>query len=116
MNLEELKSRTIKVKKVTLKDGSEWHIRKLSATLGIAVGAAFKAAGHTDPNGPEPSQEQMLSAYSLLLSKTVCDEAGALGLDTDEGRAELKNMDYPTVQELAGEVQEWSIPDSAKKN
>lgn len=116
MNLDELKKRTIKVAKVSLSDGSEWHIRKLSATVGIAVGNAFMAAGHTDPNGPAPSQEQMLDAHSLLLSKAVCSEAGDLLLDSDEGRAALKDLDYPTIQELSSKAQEWSIPDGAKKN
>lgn len=116
MNLEELKKRHAKVTKTVLSDGSEWHIRKLSAALSIAISAAFKAAGHTDPDGPEASQEQMLDAYSLLLSKAICDEAGVLSLDSDEGRAELKNLDFGTIQELTLKAQEWSLPDTAKKN
>lgn len=116
MNLDELKSRTIKVKKVTLSDGSEWHIRKVSAVVGIAISNAFKDAGHTNPEGSEPSDEQLLEAYSLLLSKSVCSEAGVLELDSDEGREWFKSLDYPTIQELAGESQEWTLPGSAKKN
>ncbi len=116
MNLDELKARTVKVTKVTLDDGSEWHLRKLSATVAIAVGNAFLAAGHTDPNGSAPSQEQSLDAHSLLLSKAVCNEAGELLLDSDEGRMTLKELDYPTIQELANKAQEWSVPGSAKKN
>lgn len=116
MDLATLKSRIVKVKAVTLSDGSAWNLRKLSATVGIAVSNAFTAAGHVDPDGPEPSQEQVLDAHALLLSKSLCDEAGALLLDSDEGRAELKNLDYPTIQELAKEAQEWSTPSNSKKN
>lgn len=116
MDLKTLRSRLPKVTTITLEDGSAWHIRKLSAAMGQSISNAFKAAGHIDPNGPEPSAGEMLDAYSLLLSKAVCDEAGTLLLDNDEGRAELKNLDMPTIQELAKHVQEWSLPSDAKKN
>lgn len=115
MNIDELKKRLSKVTKVTLDDGSEWHVRKLSAALGIALSNSFKSAGHTNPDGQEASQEQMLDAYSLLLSKALCDETGALSLDSDEGRTELQNLDFGTIQELTCKVQEWSLP-ASKKN
>jgi len=115
VNLESLKKRHAKVIKVTLADGSEWTIRKLGAALSLELSNKFKAAGHTDPNGQEASQEQMLEAYSELLSKAICDESGTLSLDSDEGRAELKNLDFGTITELTTKVQESSVS-TAKKN
>jgi hypothetical protein len=116
MNLEELKKRNAaSITTVTLADGSVWQLRKLNAAAGIAVGRAFQAAGHTDPDGPEPSPEKQMEAYSLLLSKTICDEAGNLVLDTDEGRAELLKLDFAAVQELGTAAQEWCLS-AAKKN
>jgi hypothetical protein len=116
MNLDELKKRNAaNIKPITLSDGSALFLRKLTAAVGIAVGKAFQAAGHTDPDGPEPSAEKQAEAYALLLSKTVCDEAGALTLDSDEGRAQLMLLDLPTVQELGAEAQAWCLA-SAKKN
>lgn len=116
MNLDRLKERiAANVTTVTLEDGSEWRLRKLTAAVGIAVGAAFRAAGHTDPDGPEPSPEKQAEAYALLLSKTICDESGALVLDSDEGRGALAQLDMPTVLELGSKAQEWCLS-GAKKN
>ena len=118
MNLESLKKRNAaNVKPVQVADLS-LHLRKLTAADGMAVGKAFQAAGHTDPNGPEPSTEQFTVAYALLLSKTICDETGTLTLDSDEGRAELAKLDFQTAQQLGKEAQEWSglIGDDSKKN
>ena len=116
MNLDELKKRNAaNIKPVTLGDGSALFLRNLTAAVGIAVGKAFQAAGHTDPDGPEPSPEKQEEAYALLLSKTVCDEAGALTLDSDEGRAQLRLLDFATVQELGLAAQDWCLS-SAKKN
>lgn len=116
MNLDELKKRNAaNITKVVISDGSEWMFRKMTAACGMAVGRAFQAAGHTDPNGPEPSADQLAEAYSLLLSKTVCDEAGNLVLDSDEARAELSKLDFGTMQELGAKAQEWNLP-AAKKN
>jgi hypothetical protein len=118
MDLESLKKRNAaNVKPVQVADLS-LHLRKLTAADGMAVGKAFQAAGHTDPNGPEPSAEQFVIAFALLLSKTVCDEAGTLTLDSDEGRAEIAKLDFRTLQELATAAQQWSglIGDDSKKN
>jgi uroporphyrinogen-III synthase len=116
MNLEELKKRNAgRITKVTLGDGSEWQLCKLTAAVGMAIGRAFMAAGHTDPNGPEPPPEKQAEAYALLLSKTICDEAGNLILDSDEAREELLKLDLPTIQELGAHAQSWSLT-TAKKN
>jgi hypothetical protein len=94
------------------------HLRKLTAADGMAVGKAFQDAGHTDPNGPEPTSEQFAVAYAILLSKTICDEAGNLTLDSDEGRAELQKLDFQTAQQLGEAAQKWSglLQDESKKN
>jgi hypothetical protein len=118
MNLESLKKRNaanilpVTVAELTL------CLRKLTAADGMAVGKAFQAAGHTDPNGPEPTTEQFAVAYALLLSKTICDETGTLTLDSDEGRSELQKLDFQTAQQLGTKAQEWSglMEDSSKKN
>jgi hypothetical protein len=116
MNLESLKARNAaNVKQVTV-DGLTLHLRKLTAAAGMLVGKAFQAAGHIDPNGPEPSPEAYAEAYALLLSKTVCDESGALTLDSDEGREELRKLDFRAAQELSLAAQEWSGLVDSKKN
>lgn len=116
MNLEELKKRNAaNVKKSTLSDGSVWYFRKMPAACAMAIGRAFAAAGHTDPNGPEPSTTQLAEAYALLLSKATCNEAGEVTLDSDDGRAELLKLDFNTTQEAVNEAQEWCLS-AAKKN
>lgn len=115
MNLEELKKRVAKNTAVTLKDGSVWPMRKLSAATGIAIGKAFMAAGHVDPDGPEPEPQKLIDAYSLLLSKVLCDESGALSLDSDEGREYLQQLDLETILELGEQAQEICLG-GAKKN
>jgi hypothetical protein len=115
MNLDELKKRNAAYTTLTLEDGSAWRVKKLSAAVGIAIGKAFQAAGHTDPNGAEPSTDELLNAYSLLLSNVLCDEAGVLTLDTDEGRDELKKLDMATILELGEKAQEACMG-TAKKN
>jgi hypothetical protein len=114
VNLESLRKRN--VCKVALEDGSEWHLRKLSASASAIVGNAFLAAGHTDPDGPPPTTEQRADAFALLLSKSICDESGALTLDSDEARQELANLDAQTLLELGAKAQEWSTPAQSKKN
>lgn len=115
MNLDELKKRNVaKVTKVTLDDGSEWNLRKMAAAVGMAVGRAFLAAGHVDPNGPEPTAEKQAEAYALLLSKTLCDADGVLLFDSDEARTELMNLDLATMQTLGTKAQEWNLPESKK--
>lgn len=118
MNLESLKARNAaNITSVTVGDLS-LHLRKLTAADGMAVGKAFQAAGHTDPNGPEPTSEQFAVAYAILLSKTICDEAGTLTLDSDEGRTELQKLDFQTAQQLGEHAQKWSglLGDESKKN
>lgn len=116
MNLESLKARNAKnVTSIEL-DGEKVYLRKLSAGDGMAVGKSFQAAGHTDPNGPEPPPEAFAEAYALLLSKTLCDEAGNLTCDTDDARAELRKLDFQSAQTLSMKAQEWSGLGESKKN
>jgi hypothetical protein len=114
VNLESLRKRS--VKQVTLSDGSVWHIRKMSATASQLIGEAFQAAGHTNPDGPEPTTEQRSAAFALLLSKAICDESGVVTLDSDEARQELANLDAETLLELGTAAQEWNMPAQSKKN
>lgn len=116
MNLESLKKRNAaNVTSMNL-DGETIYLRKLTAADGMAVGKSFQDAGHTDPNGPEPSMESYANAYALLLSKTLCDEAGNLTCDSDEARDELRKLDFQTAQSLSSKAQEWSGLGESKKN
>jgi hypothetical protein len=113
VNLESLRQRKPKITTVVLEDGSEWRVRKVSAATAIALSKVFLATGNTDPDSPEAPIEQRLEAFSLFISKALCDEAGNLTLDTDEGRAELMNLDIDTLTEL---VFKLSTPTESKKN
>jgi hypothetical protein len=116
MNLESLKARNAANVTSMELDGEKVYLRKLSAGDGMAVGKAFQAAGHTDPNGPEPSTEAFAEAYAILLSKTLCDAAGNLTLDSDDGRAALRQLDFQAAQALSQKAQEWSGLGESKKN
>jgi hypothetical protein len=116
VNLESLKARNAANVISMELDGEKVYLRKLSAGDGMAVGKAFQAAGHNDPNGPEPPPEAFAEAYALLLSKTLCDEAGNLTCDSDEGRAELRKLDFQSAQTLSVMAQEWSGLGESKKN
>jgi hypothetical protein len=113
MNLESLKARKPKVTTIVLADGSEWLARKVSAAVAIELSKTLLATGHTDPDSPEAPLEERLKAFSLFISKAICDESGALTLNTDEGRAELMNQDIDTLTEL---VFKLSTPTESKKN
>lgn len=122
MNLETLKKRNAaNVMPVTLDDGQVVHLRKLTATDGLTVGKSLMALGHTDPNGAEPTQEQYFDLYVLLLSKTIVEQQGeswVLSLDSDEGRAALRDLKFSDAHFLSQKAQEWSglMPDESKKN
>lgn len=116
MDLARLKERNAKNVLPVEYDGETWHLRKLTVAAGQAIRAAYIKAGHTDPEGTEPDSEQLGEAYALMLSKTLCDPAGKLAFDSDEGRDELRNLDREAAQFLFDKAQEWNDLADSKKN
>lgn len=122
MNLETLKKRNAEnVKQVTLADGQVVHLRKMTATDGLEVSKALLAAGHTDPDSPEPDVSEFVKFHVLILSKTIVEQTETgweHALNSDEGRKELAKLDFATLQLLSVAAQEWNGMggDVAKKN
>ncbi len=118
MDLESLKKRNAaNITGVQLGDVAV-SLRKLSVTDGFAVGKTLLTLGHDNPEGAEPTQDQFFEFHVLLLSKTICDKDGLLTLDSDDGRAELRNLSYWDAKALGEKAQEWSglLGDDSKKN
>lgn len=123
MSLQKLRDRNASnIKPVQL--GEETiYFRKLTAAEGEEYGKALLAAGHTDPDGPEPTAEQKFAAHILLLSRSIVSQDAegkwVLCLDSDEGRTELHNLSFADATYLHLEALRWSgmIDESeSKKN
>lgn len=103
MNLEQLKDRAAQITEV---DGV--RIKKLNAVDGMAYSKHFAAV----PSDAPP--EETVTAYAFLLSKCVVDENGVATLDTDEGRAALRELDFATFSKLGEAAIEWNLGNSKK--
>lgn len=114
MNLESLRQRILgATTAVTLSDGTTIRLGKLSAQDGMALAMPAKKLEHE----PEGSQsEDMLTFYALILSKSILDDAGAKALDSDEGRAMLRQLPMGDFLQLGNAAVEWQFGESKKNS
>jgi hypothetical protein len=105
VNIEQLKQRL--AANVTVVDG--WRLCKLNAVDGMAYSKLF---ADTPDDAPF---EQVAVAYAFLISKCTVDESGQKHLDSDEGRALLRQLDRETFCKLGKAALDWNLGD-AKKN
>lgn len=88
--------------------GADLCIRRLSAQDGIQLEKLTPQAPFT--------AEALTAFYIFAISKSLCDEAGQLDTDSDEGRAALAKLPFVHLTELGEECVRFGGPQESKKN
>lgn len=76
-------------------DGREVYVEKISAAVGYEFSGRLTASQRW---------EDEFEAIIWLLSKALCDAAGTHFLDSDQGRAMLREIDFGEYNTLVREV------------
>lgn len=98
MNLESLNKHLCRVAKYEWND-EVIYLRKIGATDGMAYYGRFKElAGKTLSEVDD--RTETIATHADMISKSMAGEDGQLTLDTDEGRAALKNIAFDELVSL----------------
>lgn len=104
MNLEQLRKRN--ADQVTVVDG--FRIGKLNPVDGMEFSKRFSEIPEDAPF------EQVAGAYAFLLSKCILSDEGRKELDSDEGRAEILQIDQETFVRLGEAANAFCLGESKK--
>lgn len=107
MSIESLRKYTQELVKEVEVDGHSYKLRKFSAKAYME----FLKQRESTPDD--------FGVYILLVSKSLCDDAGNLDCDTDEGRELLSRLPVNGIRLLGEAAIEWAIgrdPGEEKKS
>jgi hypothetical protein len=111
MNLETLRQKILGQTKTVEVGGDSYRLAKFGALDGLEVNAILTAIplkGEGDDKTVK-NPEDLVRLYSMLLSKSIVDEAGNKTLDSDEGRSLLERMPRDEFMALGEAAADWNL-------
>ena len=87
--------------------GQPVTVRKLGAGALLEFRKRTRTIELDDLNRPK-NEDDLYSVFSFVASKTLCNEAGELTFDSDDGRGRLLGLPVKELEEIGLRALEWS--------